>query len=113
MAVAELQAPSKSGCTLGDRCGACAARLSAAEKARIPKKLAVFQRRLDDKVSTPYYAVSEALFRVVHSVELAAPVPLSCIVGSVSETTETYPEPTAVLPFDGLFHAPTAVGVHD
>src|SRR5580704_14063413 len=62
MAVAELQAPSKSGCTLPDRFGACAKRLSAAEKARIPNKLRAFRRRLDGKVSTPYYAVSEVLF---------------------------------------------------
>lgn len=63
MAVAELQAPSKSGCTLADRCGVCATTLSAVEKARTRKKPAVFRRRLDGMVSTPYYAVNEALFR--------------------------------------------------
>jgi hypothetical protein len=59
MAVAELQAPSKSGCTLADRCGVCAVTLNAVEKARTRKKPAVFRRRLDGMVSTPYYAANE------------------------------------------------------
>ena len=68
MAVAELQKPSKSGRRLPDRCGVCAMTLSAAEKARAQKKRDVFRRLLDCLGFTPYYAVSEALFRVPRAV---------------------------------------------
>jgi hypothetical protein len=42
--------------------------LSAAEKARAQKKRDVFRRLLDCLGFTPYYAVSEALFRVPRAV---------------------------------------------
>ena len=63
MAVAELQAPSKSGWMFADRSGVCATTLSAVENARTRKR----------KVSTPYYAVSEGV--VSYSVTIVAQVP--------------------------------------